>query len=206
MPRRNGSRPYARLTQPLVREHGVLRPATWDEALDRAASAEADGHRPLARALVGHAIWIDRKELPPPAEGEYYVHDLIGDARVPLRHVLCVTTAGSRVDTLEHGLAAGICWVKSMTKSGHRPTVIPHVRFQGRTSRIAQWSALLPSLKHTAKEFKRLLSSSSMHITQHVHAGGDRAAPYRQPRRQDGCLHARRRGPPHSFPERPRRS
>jgi len=28
---------YTRLTQPLVREDGVLRPATWDEALDRAA-------------------------------------------------------------------------------------------------------------------------------------------------------------------------
>ena len=27
-----------RLTQPLVREHGELRPATWDEALDRAAA------------------------------------------------------------------------------------------------------------------------------------------------------------------------
>jgi len=27
-----------RLTEPLVRENGVLRPATWDEALDRAAS------------------------------------------------------------------------------------------------------------------------------------------------------------------------
>jgi predicted molibdopterin-dependent oxidoreductase YjgC len=26
-----------RLTQPLVRQSGVLRPATWDEALDRAA-------------------------------------------------------------------------------------------------------------------------------------------------------------------------
>jgi predicted molibdopterin-dependent oxidoreductase YjgC len=26
-----------RLTEPLVRDHGVLRPATWDEALDRAA-------------------------------------------------------------------------------------------------------------------------------------------------------------------------
>ncbi len=36
-----------RLTQPLVRENGVLRPATWDEALDRAAagfaSARAQG-------------------------------------------------------------------------------------------------------------------------------------------------------------------
>ena len=28
---------YRRLTEPLVRDHGVLRPATWDEALDRAA-------------------------------------------------------------------------------------------------------------------------------------------------------------------------
>jgi formate dehydrogenase major subunit len=27
-----------RLTQPLVRDHGELRPASWDEALDRAAS------------------------------------------------------------------------------------------------------------------------------------------------------------------------
>jgi formate dehydrogenase major subunit len=37
------SRPksYARLTQPLIRDHGrhsPLRPATWDEALDRAAN------------------------------------------------------------------------------------------------------------------------------------------------------------------------
>ena len=30
-------RSYTRLTEPLVRENGVLRPATWDEALDRAA-------------------------------------------------------------------------------------------------------------------------------------------------------------------------
>jgi predicted molibdopterin-dependent oxidoreductase YjgC len=30
-----------RLTQPLVRDEGILRPATWDEALDRAA----DGFR-----------------------------------------------------------------------------------------------------------------------------------------------------------------
>lgn len=34
-------RMYTRLTQPLVRENGVLRPATWDEALQRAA----DGFR-----------------------------------------------------------------------------------------------------------------------------------------------------------------
>lgn len=29
---------YTRLTEPMVRENGVLRPATWDEALDRAAA------------------------------------------------------------------------------------------------------------------------------------------------------------------------
>jgi predicted molibdopterin-dependent oxidoreductase YjgC len=29
----------ARLTQPLVRENGVHRPATWDEAMDRVAAA-----------------------------------------------------------------------------------------------------------------------------------------------------------------------
>ncbi len=29
---------YVRLTEPLVRENGALRTATWDEALDRAAS------------------------------------------------------------------------------------------------------------------------------------------------------------------------
>ena len=41
MARSHRSRPYARLTQPLVRDNGTLRPATWDEALDRAA----DGFR-----------------------------------------------------------------------------------------------------------------------------------------------------------------
>ena len=29
---------YVRVTQPLVRENGDLRPASWDEALDRAAA------------------------------------------------------------------------------------------------------------------------------------------------------------------------
>ncbi|MDX6369551.1 MAG: hypothetical protein QOG93_1053 [Gaiellaceae bacterium] len=29
---------YTRLTQPLVRDDGALRTATWDEALDRAAA------------------------------------------------------------------------------------------------------------------------------------------------------------------------
>ena len=30
-------KPYTRLTQPMVRDDGRLRPASWDEALDRAA-------------------------------------------------------------------------------------------------------------------------------------------------------------------------
>jgi formate dehydrogenase major subunit len=39
----------ARLTQPLVRENGALRPASWDEALQRAAAgirASVDRHGP----------------------------------------------------------------------------------------------------------------------------------------------------------------
>ena len=38
-----------RLTEPLVRENGELRPATWDEALDRAAAgfAKARDNDPL---------------------------------------------------------------------------------------------------------------------------------------------------------------
>jgi formate dehydrogenase major subunit len=38
-----------RLTEPLVRDHGRLRPASWDEALDRAARlvrASVDRHGP----------------------------------------------------------------------------------------------------------------------------------------------------------------
>jgi formate dehydrogenase major subunit len=37
MKRRKPQIGYARLTTPLVRDNGVLREATWDEALDRAA-------------------------------------------------------------------------------------------------------------------------------------------------------------------------
>jgi len=36
-PTRSSPRSTARLTSPMVRENGVLRPASWDEALDRAA-------------------------------------------------------------------------------------------------------------------------------------------------------------------------
>ncbi len=49
--RKNGMRAprLPRLTEPLVREHGVLRPASWDEALTRAASgirAAVERHGP----------------------------------------------------------------------------------------------------------------------------------------------------------------
>jgi predicted molibdopterin-dependent oxidoreductase YjgC len=35
-------RPLPRLTHPLVRDHGTLRRATWDEALDRASAGFRD--------------------------------------------------------------------------------------------------------------------------------------------------------------------
>lgn len=46
--------PYSRLTTPLVREDGVLRPATWDEALDRAA----DGFRKVRDAKGPNAVGV----------------------------------------------------------------------------------------------------------------------------------------------------
>ena len=45
---------YARLTKPLVRENGVLREASWDEALDRAAEGfrrNRDRHGPNALGI-----------------------------------------------------------------------------------------------------------------------------------------------------------
>ena len=45
----NRSKRNGRLTQPLVRENGALRPASWDEALTRATSgfqAAVDKHGP----------------------------------------------------------------------------------------------------------------------------------------------------------------
>ncbi|MDA0563518.1 molybdopterin-dependent oxidoreductase [Streptomonospora sp. S1-112] len=49
---------YERLTRPLVRENGELRPASWDEALDRAAagfSAAVDTHGPNAFGMLSCA-------------------------------------------------------------------------------------------------------------------------------------------------------
>lgn len=54
MPRtRRSAAPYARLTHPLVRENGALRPATWDEALDRAAAGFRDGLAAHGRTTTG---------------------------------------------------------------------------------------------------------------------------------------------------------
>lgn len=43
---------YTRLTEPLIRDRGELRPATWDEALDRAA----EGFRRTIAQHGGDAI------------------------------------------------------------------------------------------------------------------------------------------------------
>ena len=48
------SRTYRRLIEPLVREAGKLRPATWDEALDRTVAGlrgVVDRHGPRAFGL-----------------------------------------------------------------------------------------------------------------------------------------------------------
>lgn len=46
------SQPLTRLTQPLVRDGGVLRPASWDAALDRAA----EGFRKVKEQHGGDAL------------------------------------------------------------------------------------------------------------------------------------------------------
>ena len=51
---RRAGRGYDRLTQPLVREHGGFRPASWPEALDRAADGfrrNIDAHGPNALGI-----------------------------------------------------------------------------------------------------------------------------------------------------------
>ncbi len=47
-------KPYMRLTEPLVRENGRLRKASWDEALDRAA----DGFRRIRDERGGEAFGL----------------------------------------------------------------------------------------------------------------------------------------------------
>jgi predicted molibdopterin-dependent oxidoreductase YjgC len=52
VPRQHRYVPYSRLTQPLVRDDGELRPASWHEALGRAA----DGFRAIRDTHGGQAI------------------------------------------------------------------------------------------------------------------------------------------------------
>ncbi len=54
MARQKSSVGYSRLTTPLVRDKDRLRPATWDEALDRAAQ----GFRNVLEARGSDAIGI----------------------------------------------------------------------------------------------------------------------------------------------------
>ena len=54
MTKRNGRSPLQRLIHPLVRDDGALRPATWDEALDRAAAGfrrNVQAHGPNALGI-----------------------------------------------------------------------------------------------------------------------------------------------------------
>jgi formate dehydrogenase (hydrogenase) len=47
------SKNYVRLTHPLVRDGGILRRATWDEAFERAASALRDARERGATRTYG---------------------------------------------------------------------------------------------------------------------------------------------------------
>jgi formate dehydrogenase (hydrogenase) len=47
------SAPLPRITEPLVRDNGVLRTATWDEALDRAAAGFAANKAAHGRNAFG---------------------------------------------------------------------------------------------------------------------------------------------------------
>jgi formate dehydrogenase major subunit len=47
-------KPYVRLTEPMVRDGGRLRPASWDEALERAA----EGFRRVRESHGGEGIGL----------------------------------------------------------------------------------------------------------------------------------------------------
>ena len=53
VPRRHRYVPYSRLTQPLVRDNGELRPASWHEALGRAAVRVANGSEAIGGKAIG---------------------------------------------------------------------------------------------------------------------------------------------------------
>ena len=50
---RHQHRPMQRLTQPMVRDDGALRPASWDEALDRAAAGFASARETHGGQAIG---------------------------------------------------------------------------------------------------------------------------------------------------------
>jgi predicted molibdopterin-dependent oxidoreductase YjgC len=50
---RHHHRPMQRLTQPFVRDGDALRPASWDEALDRAAAGFAEARDTLGGRSIG---------------------------------------------------------------------------------------------------------------------------------------------------------
>ena len=49
--RRHDHRPLDRLTEPLVRDDGILRPSSWGEALERAASGFASAQSTSAGSI-----------------------------------------------------------------------------------------------------------------------------------------------------------
>jgi predicted molibdopterin-dependent oxidoreductase YjgC len=51
------SKPYTRLTEPLVRDEGELRPASWEEALDRAAEGLDRARRHPAGATSTYGMF-----------------------------------------------------------------------------------------------------------------------------------------------------
>ena len=53
---------YARLTEPLVRENGALRPASWDEALDRAADGIPGPRRAARPGHLRHVQLLEGDE------------------------------------------------------------------------------------------------------------------------------------------------
>lgn len=76
--------------------------------------------RDKAAELNGWTILIDRTQLPPTAEGEYYWADLVG--------LKVMTTLGVELGTVDHLLATGANDV--LVVAGERERLIPFLRDQ----------------------------------------------------------------------------
>ena len=74
--------------------------------------------REQAAALIGSDIHVDRAQLPPPAEGEYYWVDLEG--------VEVVTTLGVALGRISHLFATGANDVV-VVRDGERERLVPYV-------------------------------------------------------------------------------